>query len=343
MASGPDLLVQYGLLVVFAWAFAVQAGMPAPAVPMLLGAGALSGAGRMNLVLAIGAAMLATLGADILWYSLGRARGSQILAVVGRFSLDPESLIRRGKERFSAHRARYLIVAKFLPGVNPLAAGLAGVVPIGLTPFLVFAAAGALLWAAVWIVLGYLFSTVIGAIAARAARFGKPLVIAAAAALIVYLALKYARRHRFLRHLRKARITPAELKSRLETGGAARHRRLENAARHRDGAVQAPGRALDPPRVPARSASSDPQRSRSGVSLRGAERSDKRSDGTRPGFPGLQEGPSSQRGARGLARGWVRGRAAADRFRRRPLTRERPPVVFREPSQETRELESGSQ
>ena len=218
MASGPDLLVQYGLLVVFAWAFAVQAGMPAPAVPMLLGAGALSGAGRMNLVLAIGAAMLATLGADILWYSLGRARGSQILATVCRFSLDPDSLIRRGKERFSAHRARYLIVAKFLPGVNPLAAGLAGVVPIGLAPFLVFAAAGALLWAAVWIVLGFLFSTVIGAVAARSARFGKPLVIAAAAALIVYLALKYARRHRFLRHLQKARITPAELKARLETG-----------------------------------------------------------------------------------------------------------------------------
>src|SRR6266853_2071018 len=42
VAPAPDLLAHYGTAVVFAWAFAVQAGLPAPAVPMLLGAGALS-------------------------------------------------------------------------------------------------------------------------------------------------------------------------------------------------------------------------------------------------------------------------------------------------------------
>ena len=45
----PDLPVQYGVAVVFVWAFAVQAGLPVPAVPMLLGAGALSGSGHMNI------------------------------------------------------------------------------------------------------------------------------------------------------------------------------------------------------------------------------------------------------------------------------------------------------
>lgn len=45
----PDLPVQYGVAVVFVWAFAVQAGLPVPAVPMLLGAGAPSGSGRMNI------------------------------------------------------------------------------------------------------------------------------------------------------------------------------------------------------------------------------------------------------------------------------------------------------
>jgi hypothetical protein len=35
----PDLLMQHGVVVLFAWAFAVQAGVSAPAVPMLLGAG----------------------------------------------------------------------------------------------------------------------------------------------------------------------------------------------------------------------------------------------------------------------------------------------------------------
>ena len=52
----PDLLVQYGLAVPFAWAFVVQAGVSAPAIPMLVGAGALSGSGKMHLLLAIAAA-----------------------------------------------------------------------------------------------------------------------------------------------------------------------------------------------------------------------------------------------------------------------------------------------
>jgi membrane protein DedA with SNARE-associated domain/rhodanese-related sulfurtransferase len=218
MSSAPDLLAQYGLAVVFAWAFAVQAGAPAPAVPMLLGAGALSGTGRMDLAWAITAAVAATLTADVLWYYLGRFHGTRVLELVCRFSLDPDSLIRRAKERFVAHRLRYLVLAKFLPGANPLAAGLAGAVPIPLERFVLYAAAGAVLWAGVWLILGYLGADVIALIATDAARLGTPLVLTLAAALAVYLAYKFARRQRFLRHLQKARITPIELKRRLDAG-----------------------------------------------------------------------------------------------------------------------------
>ncbi len=218
MTPIPDLLVQYGVVVLFAWAFAVQAGLPAPAIPMLLGAGVLSGSGRMNLAVAVGAAMVATLSADVLWYALGRSLGMRALGALCRFSLDPDSLIRDAKGRFLAHRMRYLVVAKFLPGLNPLAAGLAGVVSIRPERFLLYAGAGALLWAGVWITLGYACADVIGFVATRAARVGMPLAIAVAALLTVYLVLKYVRRQRFLRHLQKARITPLELNRRLEAG-----------------------------------------------------------------------------------------------------------------------------
>ncbi len=120
MAPVPDLLAEYGVAVVFAWAFAVQAGLPAPAVPMLLGAGALSGSGHLDLAVSILAAMTATLGADVLWYALGRSQGLRVLETLCRFSRDPDTLIRQAKERFAAHRARYLIVAKFLPGAGAL-------------------------------------------------------------------------------------------------------------------------------------------------------------------------------------------------------------------------------
>src|SRR5262245_38957622 len=214
----PDLLVQYGVVVLFAWVFAVQAGLPLPAAPVLLGAGAMSGAGRMNLALALGATMVAALGADVLWYALGRSQGLRVFGALCRFSLDPDSLIREAKERFLTHRGRYLVVAKFLPGVNPLAAGLAGTVSLGPNRFLIYAAAGAFLWAGAWIILGYACSDAIGFVATWGSRVGTPLVVALAAVLIAYLVLKYARRRRFLTHLRKARVTPMALKQRLDAG-----------------------------------------------------------------------------------------------------------------------------
>src|SRR5262245_5463779 len=212
----PDILVQYGVVVLFAWAFAVQAGLPIPAVPMLVGAGALSGSGHMNLALAIAAAMVATLSADLLWYALGRSLGARALAALCRFALDPDSLIRDAKDRFLAHRMRYLILAKFLPGVNPLASGLAGIVSIRPDRFLVYAAAGALLWGGAWITLGFLCADLLAVVLRRAAPFGQPLAVALGALLTLYLAWKYIRRRRFLRHLAAARITPTELKRRLD-------------------------------------------------------------------------------------------------------------------------------
>src|SRR5262249_37697522 len=145
MMPAPDLLLQHGLAVVFVWAFVVQAGVPAPAIPMLLGAGALSGAGRMDITLAVFAGMAAAVAAAVLCDSLGRSSGTRVLGVLSRFSLDRDSLIRHAKERFAAHRLRYLVLAKFLPGANPLAAGLAGAVAIRPERFLLYAAAGALL------------------------------------------------------------------------------------------------------------------------------------------------------------------------------------------------------
>jgi len=127
-------------------------------------------------------------------------------------------LIREAKERFATHRVRYLILAKFLPGVNPLAAGLAGAVPIPIGRFVRYAAGGALLWAGIWITLGYLCAGVIDQALAYAARVKVPLITVIAVALFVYLVFKYARRQFFLRHLVKARISAAELKRRLEAG-----------------------------------------------------------------------------------------------------------------------------
>jgi membrane protein DedA with SNARE-associated domain/rhodanese-related sulfurtransferase len=218
MQQGADLLIAHGYKILFAWAFVVQFGAPIPAVPMLLSVGALAGQGKMSLPIAIAVGIGATLLADVIWYGFGRRKGNRALGILTRISLDPDSAIRRAKERFDAHRLLFLVMAKFLPGVNPLAAGVAGTVGLAPLTFLVCDVTGALLWAGVWMTSGYLAADVLSALAAEAAQFGRPLLTLAAVALGVWLAFKWTRRRRFLQHFRAARMTAEELKQRLDAG-----------------------------------------------------------------------------------------------------------------------------
>src|SRR5260370_23693416 len=90
-----DVLVRYGYLVVFGWVFAEQIGLPIPAAPVLLAAGALAGTGRLSLALVFVLAGLASLASDIIWYWIGRTGGGRVLRLLCRISLDPDSDVRR--------------------------------------------------------------------------------------------------------------------------------------------------------------------------------------------------------------------------------------------------------
>lgn len=216
-----DFVVRHGPPVLFAWVFLDQGGVPLPAVPLLLVVGALAGAGRLSLWLAVAVAMAGCLAADLLWYTFGRRRGAGVLGLLCRITLEPDSCVRRTEELFIAHRLRSLVIAKFLPGVNPLAAALAGVVKIRLAVFILCETGGALAWAAGWMGLGYLFSDLIEPIAAAAARLGGTTVAVVVTCLALYVAVKYVQRRRFFRELRMARITPESLKEMMDRGVAA--------------------------------------------------------------------------------------------------------------------------
>jgi membrane protein DedA with SNARE-associated domain len=73
-----DVLVRHGYLVVFCWVLAEQIGLPLPAVPFLLAAGALGGNGRLSLALVLAAAALASLVSDAIWYWIGRVGGGRV-------------------------------------------------------------------------------------------------------------------------------------------------------------------------------------------------------------------------------------------------------------------------
>src|SRR5919198_5143442 len=105
-----DVLVRHGYAVLFGWVFAEQIGLPIPAVPFLLAAGALAGTGRLSVVMILLAAGLASLLSDTIWYWIGRVRGARVLGLLCRISLEPDSCVRRTQQTFSVHGARSLLI-----------------------------------------------------------------------------------------------------------------------------------------------------------------------------------------------------------------------------------------
>jgi len=213
-----DFLVRHGYSVLFVLVFAEQIGLPLPAVPVLLAAGALAGAGQMNFAAALVLGVAASAVADTIWYEIGRRRGAKVLNLLCKISLEPDSCVRRTEGMFAKHGARSLLVAKFVPGLNTVAPPLAGIFHMRLTRFLLFDAGGALLWAGGFMGLGWLFSDQIEWLAEHALSLGSWLLVLILAALAAYIGGKYIQRQRFLRSLRIARITPEELKRLLDAG-----------------------------------------------------------------------------------------------------------------------------
>lgn len=215
LEQAADFLIRHGYAVLFGWVLLEQMGLPIPAAPLLIAAGALARAGKMNLTFALALALIAVILADLFWYSLGRYRGGRILKLLCRISLEPDSCVRRTENLFVRHGVHSLLVAKFVPGLNTAAPSLAGIFRMPVRRFMIFDSLGALLWVVSVTSLGLIFSDQLEQIALRWSGW---LVAVLAGSLAAYVLGKFIQRRRFIRRLRIARITPKELMDKLRAG-----------------------------------------------------------------------------------------------------------------------------
>ncbi|MBZ5611796.1 MAG: VTT domain-containing protein [Acidobacteriia bacterium] len=211
-------LLRHGYWVLFANVFVEQLGLPVPAVPVLLAMGALAGLGDFSFLPALVLAISASLASDLIWFRLGRVRGHSILNLLCRVSLEPDSCVSNTKGLFSRFGAFALLFAKFVPGLNAAAAPLAGLTRMRAWKFVSADASGAAAWSATYLAAGFVFRNQLERAAQQAGRLGSWLLLALAAGLAAYIALKYYQRRRFIRDLRVARVTPEELWAMLESG-----------------------------------------------------------------------------------------------------------------------------
>jgi membrane protein DedA with SNARE-associated domain len=215
LEQAADFLIRHGYAVLFGWVLIEQMGLPIPAAPLLIAAGALARAGKMNLMFAVTLAFIAVILADLFWYALGRYRGARILKLLCRISLEPDSCVRRTENLFVRRGVHSLLIAKFVPGLNTAAPSLAGIFRMPVRRFMIFDSLGAFIWVVTVTSLGLIFSDQLEQIALR---WGGWLVAVLAGTLAAYVLWKFIQRRRFIRRLRIARITPKELMDKLTAG-----------------------------------------------------------------------------------------------------------------------------
>ncbi len=236
-----EFVLRHGYSILFVSVFAEQIGLPIPALPVLLAMGALSGMGKMYYAPALLLALVASLVSDLFWYWLGRRRGSAILHLLCRISLEPDSCVRRTENVFVKYGARSLLFSKFVPGLSTAAPPLAGMFHMKLWRFTVFDGLGALIWAGGYSLLGFIFREQLEQLAQAALGMGTWLMVVIGVLLAGYIAWKYFERRRFYRELRIARITPEELDQMIQNGEKIAVVDLRNSLEWEDGADKIPG------------------------------------------------------------------------------------------------------
>jgi len=215
-----ERVAEYGILLVFVNVLLEQLGLPIPALPTLIVAGALAARGTLSATLVLAVAVFASVIADYLWYELGRYQGYRVLKTLCRVSLSPDSCVQQTESFYQRYGLASLLFAKFVPGFSTVAPPLAGATRAPIPAFLAWDAGGALLWAGSGVLLGAIFHRAIDRVLDALASIGSGALVLVGVGLLLFVAGKYVQRRRFYHALRMARISPLDLAQAIERGEA---------------------------------------------------------------------------------------------------------------------------
>ncbi len=210
-----SMMTSHGYVLTFVLLFAEAIGLPLPASIALVAAGAavashtLSGPGILL------AALFALLIGDTVQFWLGRYSGWALLGFLCRLSMNPETCILRSAESFYKRGKITLVIAKFIPGVNTMAAPLAGSMKMRFGQFLQLDFAGSLLYSTTFLLIGYLSRDFLAAVLNGFHAAGRAMEIVVGAALVVYAVYRGVQFARYKKYRIMPRVQVEELISRL--------------------------------------------------------------------------------------------------------------------------------
>lgn len=210
--------VHYEYLVLFAWVFLEQLGIPVPSAPVLLAAGTLSATHSANLSAIILAVLIACLLADSFWFFLGMRYGSRVLRFLCTYTFETSACVRKTERAVKKQGAGAILIAKFVPGLNLMAPPLAGQSSMRYREFLLYDAAGSTFWGTSLVLAGRFFGDAIRRNRLLFHWMGHIATEAFLLAVVAWVMYKIWKKQSYLRKFRASRVDPNYLKAKLDQG-----------------------------------------------------------------------------------------------------------------------------
>jgi membrane protein DedA with SNARE-associated domain len=209
-ASNLDsLLATYGYLAVFIFVGVESLGIPVPGETMLVTAAIYAGTtGRLSIFWVIVASSAGAIVGDNIGYAIGRTGGYRLLKRYGRYIRLDENRLRLGQYLFRKHGPKVVFFGRFVSVLRIFAAFLAGVNRMHWRLFLIFNAAGGIVWSTIYGVAAFLLGKQLLQLSGRV-----DLVLAIVGVAVIITVIVFLRRNEARLQREADKAMPGRLKA----------------------------------------------------------------------------------------------------------------------------------
>lgn len=201
-----QFLDQWGYPVVFVFVMIESTGIPFPGETMLLLGAFFAASGHLSIYGVIAAAAAGAITGDNFGYWVGRKGGRPLIRRYGKYVFVKEKHLERAELFFERHGDKTVFFGRFISILRTWAAFLAGVNRMRWPAFLLYNAAGGILWAIIYGIIGYFVGRVVGV--ATIERYSSYVGYGFIALLVLVVGVFFLRR--YLRRRREQRAGAEE-------------------------------------------------------------------------------------------------------------------------------------
>jgi len=183
---------KYGYWAVFGLLILEDFGIPAPGETVLIAAAFYAGLGHLNIFLVALVGFIGAVVGDNIGFAIGKYGGHPLVERFGRYIFLTPKRIKAAEDFFNHHGGKVVVAARFVEGLRQANGIIAGLSDMRWPKFVFYNVLGAALWVACWSAIGYLGGNHIDTFL----RYQLYVTVAAAVALVIFIILKIAGKHR---------------------------------------------------------------------------------------------------------------------------------------------------